>query len=190
MDNMMSLRTTRAVKPARGGGMNHLTDEILSAYIDGELPPAEAARVALQLTRDPQAVHRLKILRAGDEMLREAFECPTAGQSILAERFIAETERAAGCWSPAALIALAAAGALVATAVAFLAGQARATHDPRIEIERGGQATGGLAHAQEAPPGAAPGFPSLALAFRAGDGGFCHQFAAGAGLPGSPAAMA
>jgi len=49
-------------------------DTLLSAYIDGELPPAEADRVTERLAREPLLMRRLEALRAGDAAVRDAFE--------------------------------------------------------------------------------------------------------------------
>lgn len=54
--------------------MNHDDDTLLSAYIDGELPAADADRVTARLAREPLLMRRLETLRAGDAAVREAFE--------------------------------------------------------------------------------------------------------------------
>lgn len=71
-----------------------LTDEILSAYIDGELAVEAAARVALALTRRPDAVQRLETLRKGDTALREAFGGGRPGGAELAAAMAAWMRRA------------------------------------------------------------------------------------------------
>ncbi len=50
-----------------------LSDETLSAYIDGELPEAEADRVTERLAAEPQLVERLASLRGVDPQVRQAF---------------------------------------------------------------------------------------------------------------------
>lgn len=53
---------------------NYDDDTLLSAYIDGELPAAEADRVTERLAREPLLMRRLETLRAGDAAVRDAFE--------------------------------------------------------------------------------------------------------------------
>ena len=53
---------------------SHDDDTLLSAYIDGELPAAEADRITERLAREPLLMRRLEALRAGDTAVRDAFE--------------------------------------------------------------------------------------------------------------------
>lgn len=50
-----------------------IKDEILSAYLDGELEPEEAERVRGLLARDADLAERLERLRLAGELAREAF---------------------------------------------------------------------------------------------------------------------
>lgn len=52
--------------------MTKLTSEILSAFLDGELDPAQSAQVAQALETDPEAVRRLEKFREINERLRAA----------------------------------------------------------------------------------------------------------------------
>lgn len=49
------------------------TDEILSAFIDGELPDAEMGRIAETLAVDPDLAARLDLLRAADNWTADQF---------------------------------------------------------------------------------------------------------------------
>lgn len=48
-------------------------DELLSAYIDGELPPDDAAALVERLAREPALVQRLEAMRSGDEAVRAVY---------------------------------------------------------------------------------------------------------------------
>lgn len=50
-----------------------LSDETLSAYIDGELPEAEADRITERLAAESQLLERLASLRRADQQVRQAF---------------------------------------------------------------------------------------------------------------------
>lgn len=50
-----------------------IKDEVLSAYLDGELSPEEAARVEALLAHNPKLGERLARLRLAGELAREAF---------------------------------------------------------------------------------------------------------------------
>ena len=52
--------------------MNDLTDEVLSAYLDGELSGSEMAAVTTALAAQPDAQARLEHLKAADAALRAA----------------------------------------------------------------------------------------------------------------------
>jgi negative regulator of sigma E activity len=61
-------------------GMNELTDftaygddELLSAYLDGELPSLDADKLTERLAREPALRKRLESLQASDEATRELF---------------------------------------------------------------------------------------------------------------------
>lgn len=52
---------------------HHPDDELLSAYLDGELPREQADRVTDRLAAEPDLLRRLEALRSGDEAVRAAF---------------------------------------------------------------------------------------------------------------------
>lgn len=49
-------------------------DELLCAYIDGELPPDDAAALVERLAREPVLVQRLEAMRSGDEAVRAVYK--------------------------------------------------------------------------------------------------------------------
>jgi hypothetical protein len=51
-----------------------ISDDILSALIDGELEPAEAERVEILISRDPELAQRFERLRRADVHTQKAFE--------------------------------------------------------------------------------------------------------------------
>lgn len=110
--------------------MTAVADEVLSAYIDGELEPAEAARVALILARDPAAMERLKALRASDDLLRTAFQWRGPDEAALRASLAAEMARERR-WRPARLIGLAAACVLLAFTMGVAVGVLVAGRTPR-----------------------------------------------------------
>jgi hypothetical protein len=165
--------------------MTWLSDEVLSAYIDGELQPAEAARVALALTRDPDAVRRLNALRESDAMLREAFDWPLPGQASLTDDVSAKMENPSPWRRPAPIAAVAGAGVVMAAAAGFAIGQLSAPREVALDTDRGAFAEGALGKALESQAGDVNGPLRIVLTFRAKDGRFCRQFwAAAAGLAG------
>jgi hypothetical protein len=56
--------------------MASIPDETLLAYVDGELPEEEAARVAEALTRDPEAAELVRQYREAARLLAEAYDRP------------------------------------------------------------------------------------------------------------------
>lgn len=65
-------------------------DELLCAYLDGELDAATRAEADQALARDPGARLRLERMRRADARLREAFPLqPTAADDALAARILA-----------------------------------------------------------------------------------------------------
>lgn len=48
-------------------------DELLSAYIDGELPAAESEQLTERLAKEPALVRRLEALRSADERTRDLY---------------------------------------------------------------------------------------------------------------------
>lgn len=157
-----------------------LTNEILSAYIDGELPADEATQVALALTRDPDAVRRLDALRRGDAALREAFAWMRPGEIDLTASIAAGMRRA----EQSRRLALLVAGALMAATLGFGLGKIAPPRDIRLDPAQGAIADGDLARALDARASSAPGPVRIALTFRAADGRICREFRAPAALEG------
>lgn len=56
--------------------MQAMTDELLSAYLDGELDAARRADVETAIAGNPDTARRLAALREADELTREAFAAP------------------------------------------------------------------------------------------------------------------
>ncbi len=56
--------------------MNELTDERLMAYVDGELPPAEASRIQAALENNPAARQRVDIFKESAALLSETYDAP------------------------------------------------------------------------------------------------------------------
>jgi hypothetical protein len=59
----------------------NLTDEVLCAYLDGELSPEARTALEHQLLSEPGARVRLDRLRESDERLRRAFALPSAASA-------------------------------------------------------------------------------------------------------------
>ncbi|SEP77665.1 hypothetical protein SAMN04488038_101453 [Solimonas aquatica] len=73
-----------------------LTDEILGAWLDGELPAAQREAVRLALEADPGAQARVERLRTLDARLRQAFALPqTQKPDPLAALLLAAPDEAA-----------------------------------------------------------------------------------------------
>jgi anti-sigma factor RsiW len=58
----------------RSGKVTNLSDEILMAYADGQLKPAEMARIELLLASDPGLRARLEVFRATGRNLASLFD--------------------------------------------------------------------------------------------------------------------
>lgn len=163
-----------------------LTDEVLSAYIDGELPPEEAARVALALTRDPAATERVAELRAADARLRQAFEAPLPDPDALAHRLAEGMKAAPPRWRAPrrALLGLAGGLAALALALGLAAGRLGLKREVRIDADAGLLAVGDLQAALEAQPSNAAGAVQIFRTFRTDDGRVCRRFGLRASLQG------
>ncbi len=154
-----------------------VSDEMLSAYLDGELEPAEAARVATLIASNAELAARLARHRRVDDLLREAApETPTPDYDPLVERIL-------GAEPPRSRAALWSARAVVALAVTILIGVGAARYLPQddpLKITTAGLvARGTLAQALEHQPSmsvAAPAPILVALSLRTADGRFCRQF--------------
>ena len=82
---------------------NRKDDELLSAYIDGELPPDDAAALVERMASEPALVRRLEAMRSGDAAVRAVYEkldqeplpegvtqlLSTAGDAPLKDRVVA-----------------------------------------------------------------------------------------------------
>lgn len=166
-----------------------IDDETLYAYLDGELPPAEAARVEEALGSDPALAEKLAQQRALRERLDAAFG-PIASEPVPVAVIAAA--------QPARVIDLAEAraerrrlrlpqwAAIAATLVAGLAGgyAFNSASSPSI-VERGGIliAAGPIAEAldnQLASAGPVTGPVQVRLSFRDGEGAICRSFASSA----------
>jgi anti-sigma factor RsiW len=115
-----------------GGGSMRLSDDILSAYIDGELPMDETAGVALALTRDPGAARRLNALRRGDAVLAEAFDWSRPGEAELSASVAAWIQRAELSRARVRRVALLAMSAFAAAAIGYGVGKVTPSGDHRL----------------------------------------------------------
>jgi hypothetical protein len=157
----------------------HIDDEVLSAYLDGELDAAGRARVAAALESDPGARVRLERMRSADEKLRREVPARTPSKvDPLAEyilRVDGETQArsrrrriAAPLWALAAGIAGACLGFLIALSPSkqgsFELGYAR--HELGRVLES--RASGEAANAEDQN--------RVLLTLRAADGRACRLF--------------
>ena len=156
-----------------------VSDEMLSAYLDGELEPAEAARVATLIASSAELAARLARHRRVDDLLREAApEIPTPDYDPLVEHILGAAPARRPFVSARSGFALAA-----ALAVAVLVGVGLGRYLPGndgLQVAAGGLvARGPLAEALEhqasmSVSGRAP--IQVALSLRAADGRFCREF--------------
>ena len=165
--------------------MTEVSEKMLSAYLDGELAPAEAARLAARIAANAELALRVARHRRLDELLREAApETPTPDDDPLVERILsaAQPRRPTAsarkpAWTPQGALVAAALGA-----VAMLLGVAVGRFAPHGDLQMastGLVAKGALARALEHQPSgvdASGGAVRVALTLRAGDGRFCRQF--------------
>jgi anti-sigma factor RsiW len=102
--------------------MIELTDEVLVAYVDGELPPETSLAVEARIARDPEAQGKVQDMRDTAALLRAAFpeEDPRSNVVPLKPRakggFIRNRPLLAGLAAAAAVVLLVGTG-LVATPV-------------------------------------------------------------------------
>lgn len=157
--------------------MVELNDEVLGAFIDGELDQETSAAVAALAASNPQVRERLDALRASDTLLRAAFPLePTDVPELTRKATISpmpiKIDRRPS-WR-------ALAGASIAAALAgfVLAGPGLTT---LAERERPFALSGGVANALEtATSGAAIGDARVVTTLKAADGRYCREFEAGA----------
>jgi hypothetical protein len=164
--------------------MTWLTDELLSAYIDGELDPAEAARVALALTRDRDAVRRLNALRKSDALLREAFDWQLPGEQVLTDQIVEQMAPPSRLQALGVRVALVSLTALGAAVLGFGFGHFITPREVSVDPVLGAIAGGDLARGLETLRSDQAGPVQISMTFRAKDGRICRQFAAGAALEG------
>lgn len=155
--------------------MSRLTDQKLSAYIDGELPPEEMSRVAAAVSADPAVAMRLAKLRRADDMLRELSELPEPEADGLRPRTKGPAPRLA---AQPRRVMLMAASALLMLAAGAAVGRLTSPGPP-VEFNAGG---GMLAQAELAEAlgrqrsGASQGPIQISMSFRALDGALCRHF--------------
>jgi hypothetical protein len=111
--------------------MTNVTDEALSAYIDGELPPEQRTAVERALEADGDARNRLQLLRDADATLREAFPLPAARRNDPIADHIRNTLQGAqsGRGAPLRGPAMALAAGLAGLAIGFFASDSRSAGD-------------------------------------------------------------
>jgi hypothetical protein len=158
--------------------------ELLSQFLDGELPAAEAQALRERLIADPRLRATLEEMRAVDQRVRNAFDIPgvdTVPETVTARLQGAHTNRpASGPYRRARGLAVAA--ALVAAAGLLLA--------PQWRDSSGGHSTGTpsaddlLAQVLEHAPSRAEGWEGLTdgrqvrpvLSFASKEGTWCREF--------------
>jgi hypothetical protein len=161
--------------------MVELNDEILSAYIDGELDAQTAATVATVLAGNIAMRERLEAMRGADEAMRRAFPLEPASPAALARLqrssvapFPSRTkpQRAWAAFSATALAA-AAAGFFVAIPVA-------STMSARTDAPFA--VSGALRSVLEsAPSGEVRDGARVVVSVKAADGRYCREFERTAG---------
>lgn len=179
-----------------------VTDETLMAWVDGELPPAEAARVAEAVAQDDALAARAARLRALNAQLRQAFATELSepvpdtlatvarGEHLAAPAEGARVVPLAGrratrprpVWQWAAWGGLA---ATVAMAAVLLSQWPSDAPDSTVQAQADGHlvARGALAQALEQglSGDVRPDGTRLLVSFRDRSGAFCRSFAAPAG---------
>lgn len=179
-------------------------DATLGAFLDGELPPAEAESLAARIADDKVLAERLAALRDQDAALREAFapiaEEPLPAGLRAAAETLAKARRDAAVIAfpparapapqPARTLALTAAAAALALAIGLGLGLRLGGTEPvgTVQLQDLRRvAEGGLLHTalETAPSGqnvAASGTRiDLVLTFVGRDGRVCREFEAHAG---------
>ena len=152
-------------------------DERLIAYVDGELPAAERARLEAEIAADPGLAARLARHRALAETVSAAF-APVLDEAVPARLLAAATaanDRGAGRPSRARLAPWAAIAASLLVGV--VAGRI-AWPTSAVLVQQGGALTaqGHLARALDVQLAADPGPVKVGLTFRAADGRVCRTF--------------
>jgi hypothetical protein len=155
--------------------MVDLNDELLSAYLDGELDQFTRTAVSALLAGSPEARARLDALRIADATLKAALPlepAPAGAMAILQSgKVLAFPTRAKRTRAAIAASAMAAAAALAIVAIPSLSPNATTP-------ARGpGLARDALAQALEArPSGAAEHGVRIVASLQAADGRFCREY--------------
>lgn len=180
-----------------------LNDELIGAYLDGELPAEERAEVERALASNKGAAARLERLRATDELLRSTMRdgpAVSATDALLRKALIGEqaqddpiAQRLLGDTAPPAprteLWVRRAAAIAAACLIGVLAGRVGAPHGyVSADMRLGPEASRIL---DTSPSGefspVARGEMGVALSFRAEDGSLCRQFRTQSGQSASDA---
>lgn len=160
-----------------------LSDELLSAYLDGELDAGTAARVENALGVDLAAQQRLEQMRAADTVLKAALRLPdiaprdplaalimsSAAPSAAAHVGPRRASRAASYWAIAAGVGGLALGYFMSLAV----------KPPGSAVDSIAVIDAGLSHALDSVASgqsSADRATRLSLSFRAADGRYCRVF--------------
>lgn len=151
-----------------------LNDELLGAYIDGELGPSQKGEVERLIRNSPGARLRLERMRAGDGALRRAFASDKAGAGA---DNLAELVRRGWPSRPIARMLLAGSAIAAACVLGVIGG--RLTLAP--QLGPGMHLSAGMAAALEhAPSGKVVsvngGQMQVALSFRSDDNNVCRQY--------------
>lgn len=158
-----------------------LTDELLCAYLDGELDGETRARVDRSLEQDPGARVRLDRLRTADAWLRRAVpESSSNFADPLAERILSEksfARRRLDRLTPFVPVALAAGIAGIVIGISMT------TSNLGTSLDFAGKApSNGIANALDSLQSGATtkvgdGDVRMVLSFRSSDGRYCRVFA-------------
>ncbi len=162
--------------------MTQHEDEILSRYLDGEMPAGERADLESRLAAEPALAARLRSLQAVDELIQAAAQGPGSGEAPAATRALLErrsaqviplrptpvVRRAAG---------LAIAASVVAAAGLLLAPQWRQADDADLRAQQ-------VAEALETSPSSAEQWVALGdgarlrpvLSFATAGGEWCREY--------------
>lgn len=157
-------------------GMIELTDEILGAYLDGALSPADHEAVAHALSVSPENQTRLAAMRDADHIVRQAHPAPVTRLDDPVARKIRETRPGSRVRQVVRLPAVATLSALAAGLVGLVIGQLLPTPAPD-QTTTDFAATGALARALDSQPsGDTSSDVRILLSFKAADATPCRQF--------------
>lgn len=162
--------------------ITNLTDEVLCAYLDGDLSPEARAALERQLLSEPGARVRLDRFRESDDRLRRAFALPPdAAADPLVRLLTGDASntvrpiRTSGARRFLAPIGLALAATVAGLAIGFVWRDAIDT--PGTGAASGLALSGGLHEALDRnPSGLQRGGVTVLFTFRREDGVPCRQF--------------